>query len=169
MPLRLRFFCLFHIGSFPCQPSLPDADKSRTLLVLDTPGKLGKILIGMNKALGEVPVTIKLRSGVRDGRNTAHKLMPRIASEWGVGCMTVSNICYSTIQLHGKRHKLPLSLAEPRVHLTIDGRLGLTFTFFATRSVAWTHATTEISETCGLGLHQRVRCCCTREGSRLRL
>ena len=66
--------------------------------MLDAPGKLGKILIGMNKALGEIPVTIKLRTGVKDGRNTAHKLMPRIASEWGVGCMTVSSICYSTIQ-----------------------------------------------------------------------
>lgn len=57
--------------------------------VLDTPGKLGKILIGMNKALGEVPVTVKLRTGVKDGRNTAHKLMPRVASEWGAGCITV--------------------------------------------------------------------------------
>jgi len=57
--------------------------------LLDAPGKLGKILIGMNRALGEVPVTIKLRTGVKDGRNTAHKLMPRIASEWGVGCMTL--------------------------------------------------------------------------------
>jgi len=57
--------------------------------VLDAPGKLGKILIGMNKALGEVPLTIKLRTGVKDGRNTAHKLMPRVASEWDVGCMTL--------------------------------------------------------------------------------
>ena len=65
--------------------------------MLDAPGKLGKILIGMNKALGEVPLTIKLRTGVKDGRNTAHKLMPRIASEWGVGCITVSDICNSVI------------------------------------------------------------------------
>lgn len=77
---------------------MSDADKSRAIAVLDAPGKLGKILIGMNIALGEVPVTIKLRTGVKDGRNTAHRLMPRIASEWGVGCMTVSDICYSTIQ-----------------------------------------------------------------------
>jgi len=57
--------------------------------VLDTVGKLGKILIGMNKALGEIPVTVKLRTGVKDGRNTAHKLMPRLSTEWNAGCITV--------------------------------------------------------------------------------
>ncbi|KAF8065084.1 hypothetical protein FPV67DRAFT_1562931 [Lyophyllum atratum] len=57
--------------------------------LLDTAGKLGKILIGMNKALGEIPVTVKLRTGVKDGRNTAHKLMPRAAAEWGAGCITL--------------------------------------------------------------------------------
>ncbi|RDB17331.1 tRNA-dihydrouridine(47) synthase [NAD(P)(+)] [Hypsizygus marmoreus] len=57
--------------------------------LLDAPGKLGKILIGMNKALGEIPVTVKLRTGVKDGKNTAHRLMPRIASEWDTGCITL--------------------------------------------------------------------------------
>lgn len=59
--------------------------------MLDNAGKLGKILIGMNKALGEIPVTVKLRTGVKDGRNTAHKLMPRLASEWNAGCISVSH------------------------------------------------------------------------------
>ena len=59
------------------------------ILVLDTVGKLGKILIGMNKALGEIPMTVKLRTGVKDGKNTAHKLMPRLSTEWNVGCITV--------------------------------------------------------------------------------
>ena len=40
----------------------------------------------MNYALGDIPVTIKLRTGVKD---MAHKLMPRLATEWGVGCVTV--------------------------------------------------------------------------------
>ncbi|KAG6890243.1 tRNA-dihydrouridine synthase 3 [Termitomyces sp. T32_za158] len=57
--------------------------------LLDTPGKLGKILIGMNKALGEIPVTVKLRTGVKDGKNTAHKTMPKAAAEWGAGCITL--------------------------------------------------------------------------------
>ena len=35
----------------------------------------------MNKALGEIPVTVKLRTGVKDGRNNAHKLMPRVARD----------------------------------------------------------------------------------------
>ncbi|KAJ3721159.1 zinc finger dihydrouridine synthase [Lentinula raphanica] len=62
--------------------------------LLDAPGKLGKALIGMNKALGSIPVTIKLRTGVKDGRNTAEKLMTRAVggsgeSGWGVGCITL--------------------------------------------------------------------------------
>ncbi|KAF8151441.1 zinc finger dihydrouridine synthase [Crassisporium funariophilum] len=57
--------------------------------LLDTVGKLGKILIGMNKALGEIPVTVKLRTGVKDGRNMAHKLMPRLSTEWNAGCITL--------------------------------------------------------------------------------
>ncbi|KAG8215942.1 hypothetical protein J3R82DRAFT_7916 [Butyriboletus roseoflavus] len=57
--------------------------------LLDTPVKLGKIVVGMNKALGEIPVTVKLRTGVKEGRNTAHKLMPRLSSEWGAGCITL--------------------------------------------------------------------------------
>ncbi|KAL4267228.1 tRNA-dihydrouridine(47) synthase [NAD(P)(+)] [Pleurotus pulmonarius] len=57
--------------------------------LLDTPGKLGKIVVGMNKALGEIPVTVKLRTGVKDGRNTAHKLMPRLSTEWNVGCISL--------------------------------------------------------------------------------
>lgn len=58
--------------------------------MLDSVGKLGKILVGMNKALGDIPLTVKLRTGVKDGKNTAHKLMPRVAPEFGVSAMTVS-------------------------------------------------------------------------------
>jgi hypothetical protein len=43
----------------------------------------------MNKALGEIPMTVKLRTGVKDGKNMAHKLMPRLSTEWNVGCITV--------------------------------------------------------------------------------
>ncbi|KAJ4469542.1 zinc finger dihydrouridine synthase [Lentinula aciculospora] len=62
--------------------------------VLDAPGKLGKAIIGMNKVLGSIPVTIKLRTGVKDGRNTAEKLMTRAVggsgeNGWGVGCITL--------------------------------------------------------------------------------
>jgi hypothetical protein len=57
-------------------------------VVLDAAGKLGKIVVGMNKALGEIPVTVKLRMGVKDGRNNAHKLMPRL-SELGAAALAV--------------------------------------------------------------------------------
>lgn len=58
-------------------------------IVLDAAGRLGKIVVGMSKALGDVPVTVKLRTGVKDGRNTAHKLMPRLAPEFGASALTV--------------------------------------------------------------------------------
>ncbi|KAG0699063.1 FMN-linked oxidoreductase [Suillus ampliporus] len=57
--------------------------------LLDAPAKLGKIVTGMSRALGDIPVTIKLRTGVKDGRNNAHKIMLRAATEWGVGCITL--------------------------------------------------------------------------------
>ena len=56
---------------------------------MDAANKLGKIIVGMNRALGDVPVTVKLRTGVKDGRNTAHKLMPRLGPEWGAAAVTV--------------------------------------------------------------------------------
>jgi tRNA-dihydrouridine synthase 3 len=39
--------------------------------VLDVTGKLGKIIVGMNKALGEIPLTVKIRTGVKDGKVSA--------------------------------------------------------------------------------------------------
>ncbi|CAE6493422.1 unnamed protein product [Rhizoctonia solani] len=56
--------------------------------LLDNHNKLGRILIGMSRALGEVPLTIKVRTGIKDGRNTSHKLMPRLA-RWGVNAFTI--------------------------------------------------------------------------------
>jgi hypothetical protein len=78
------FLCFLFFFTYTLTPHFS------TCTVLDTPGKLGKILLGMNRALGEIPLTVKLRTGVKDGRNTAHKIMPRFGAEWGVGCVTVS-------------------------------------------------------------------------------
>lgn len=57
--------------------------------LMDAAGKLGRIVVGMQKALGEIPLTVKMRTGVKDGKNNAHKLMPRVATEWGASAMTV--------------------------------------------------------------------------------
>ena len=45
----------------------------------------------MNRSLGTIPLTIKVRTGVKDGKNTTHKLIPRLA-EWGVSAMTASSM-----------------------------------------------------------------------------
>lgn len=52
-------------------------------------GKLTKCVVGMNTAIGDIPVTVKLRTGVKDGNNNAHKLMPRLDSEAGAASLTV--------------------------------------------------------------------------------
>ncbi|KAG8805855.1 tRNA-dihydrouridine synthase 3, partial [Serendipita sp. 399] len=59
--------------------------------LINAPGKLGKCLMGINYATGCVPVTLKMRTGVKDGVPTAHKLMPRL-HDWGI----------SSIALHGR-------------------------------------------------------------------
>lgn len=47
--------------------------------LLDAPSKLERMIRGMNAVSGEVPVTAKIRMGVRDDRFTAHKLVERLA------------------------------------------------------------------------------------------
>lgn len=54
--------------------------------MLDATAKLGKMIIGMSKALGDIPLTVKLRTGVKDGKNMAHKLL---APEFGAAAITV--------------------------------------------------------------------------------
>ncbi|GAA5871429.1 hypothetical protein JCM3774_005596 [Rhodotorula dairenensis] len=51
--------------------------------------KLGKSLVGMSQVLGEVPLTVKIRTGVANNQPTAHKLMPRFQKEWGVSAVTM--------------------------------------------------------------------------------
>ncbi len=57
--------------------------------LMDSPGKLGKILRGMNAVLGEIPVTIKMRTGTSSKINTAHKLFGRVQTDFGVGAVTL--------------------------------------------------------------------------------
>ncbi|KAI1106167.1 FMN-linked oxidoreductase [Jackrogersella minutella] len=47
--------------------------------LLDTPSKLEKMIRGMNVVSGDVPITAKLRTGVRDDKATADKLIERLA------------------------------------------------------------------------------------------
>lgn len=47
--------------------------------LLDTPGKLEKILRGMNAVSGEVPITVKIRMGTRNDKATAESLINRLA------------------------------------------------------------------------------------------
>ncbi|KAJ7168917.1 zinc finger dihydrouridine synthase [Mycena filopes] len=57
--------------------------------LLDNVNRLGKIVLGMSRALGEIPVTVKLRTGVKDGKNNAHKFMPRLGPEYNASALTL--------------------------------------------------------------------------------
>ena len=46
--------------------------------LLDAPGKLEKILRGMNAVSNEVPITVKIRMGTKDSQPTAEKLVRRL-------------------------------------------------------------------------------------------
>ncbi|PKI82890.1 Dus3p [Malassezia vespertilionis] len=62
--------------------------------LLDHANKLGRIVRGMNAALGEIPLTIKLRTGT-SAKQTTHKIFARAQTEWGVQGVT----------LHGRTRK----------------------------------------------------------------
>jgi tRNA-dihydrouridine synthase 3 len=66
--------------------------------VLNVAGKFGKCLMGMNYVLGDVPVTVKMRTGVKDGIPTVHKLMPRL-HDWGVSSVAVGHPTFRDVGL----------------------------------------------------------------------
>lgn len=82
----------------------------------------------MNKALGEIPLTIKMRTGVKEGRNNAHKLMPRISSEWNVAAMTVSHLSLHLTPIRYKSDSSRRSyMAERDNSDTPNWQIGTTF------------------------------------------
>ncbi|KAL9119672.1 MAG: hypothetical protein Q9187_003772 [Circinaria calcarea] len=71
--------------------------------LLDSQSKLEKILRGMNTVSGEIPITVKIRMGTKDGKPNALKLVDRLV--YGSG--DSSEICGRTsgvaaITLHGR-------------------------------------------------------------------
>ncbi|OCF31486.1 tRNA-dihydrouridine(47) synthase [NAD(P)(+)] [Kwoniella heveanensis BCC8398] len=57
--------------------------------LMDAPGRLAKILVGMNRALGDIPLTVKFRTGIANNKPNAHKLIPKFATQWGAGALTI--------------------------------------------------------------------------------
>ncbi|WWC61465.1 uncharacterized protein I303_104049 [Kwoniella dejecticola CBS 10117] len=57
--------------------------------LMEAPGRLAKILVGMNRALGDVPLTVKFRTGISNNKPNAHKLIPKFATQWGAGALTI--------------------------------------------------------------------------------
>lgn len=70
--------------------------------LLDHPAKLERMIRGMNAVSGEVPITTKLRLGVKDGRPTAQKTIERLA----FGASEAGNVLgapgCAAITLHGR-------------------------------------------------------------------
>ncbi|CAN8100909.1 unnamed protein product [Discula destructiva] len=70
--------------------------------LLDAPAKLEKMIRGMNAVSGEVPITCKLRLGVKDGRPTAQRTIERLA----FGASDAGNVLgapgCAAITLHGR-------------------------------------------------------------------
>ncbi|KAJ7061232.1 hypothetical protein C8F01DRAFT_160058 [Mycena amicta] len=74
-------------------------------VLLDTPARLARLVAGMSRALDEIPVTVKLRTGVKDGRNTVHKLMPRMLGDGAGGGETTGERGWcgvGALTLHGR-------------------------------------------------------------------
>lgn len=57
--------------------------------LLDQPPKLIRILKGMNACSGDIPVTVKIRTGTKDNKNTAKTLVNRLLKENDVAAITL--------------------------------------------------------------------------------
>lgn len=56
--------------------------------LLDHPGRLGRIVRGMNAVTGDIPITVKLRTGTTS-TPTTHKMFPRLKVDWNVAAATL--------------------------------------------------------------------------------
>jgi len=57
--------------------------------LMDSPGRAIKILKGMNATSGDLPVTIKMRTGTKDGKPTAHNFVQKLLEEQQVAAVTL--------------------------------------------------------------------------------
>ena len=71
--------------------------------LLDSPGKLEKIIRGMNAVSGEIPITVKIRMGTKDNKPTALKLVDRLVYGGEEAFRTGEGPCgAAAITLHGR-------------------------------------------------------------------
>ena len=57
--------------------------------LMEQPARLLRILKGMNASSGDIPVTVKIRTGTKENKNTAKALVERILSENEVAAITL--------------------------------------------------------------------------------
>ncbi|KAL6452444.1 DUS3 tRNA-dihydrouridine(47) synthase [NAD(P)(+)] [Candida maltosa Xu316] len=57
--------------------------------LLDSPARLLRIVHAMNASSGDIPVTLKIRTGVKEGKNTAKTLVTRVLNEGNVAAITL--------------------------------------------------------------------------------
>ncbi|PRT55673.1 tRNA-dihydrouridine(47) synthase [NAD(P)(+)] [Wickerhamiella sorbophila] len=57
--------------------------------LMDNPAKIMRITRGMNVVSGDIPITIKIRTGTRDGHPTAKNLVKRLVDEQQVAAITI--------------------------------------------------------------------------------
>ena len=72
--------------------------------LLDSRGKLIKMLRGMVAVTEDIPITCKIRMGVNNGKNTAGHLLKRLV---------VENLGVSAVTLHGRSRAQRYRRSEP--------------------------------------------------------
>jgi len=77
---------------------------------------------GMAYALGDIPVTIKMRTGVKDNSPTAHKLFPKTHA-WGAGAVAVSkeSLWIVLVLIFGTRSTAEVDSSA--IHAKLTGRI----------------------------------------------
>lgn len=89
--------------------------------LMDSPGKLEKMLRGMNAVSGPVPVTVKIRTGTRDKQPTAQKLVDRLVL--GAGDSRGNACGVAAITLHGRSRQQRYSRSADWEYITSTASL----------------------------------------------
>ena len=58
-------------------------------MLLEQTPKLGKLIVGMHRVSGDTPITMKMRTAVKESKMLAEGIMQKAVTEWSPSAITL--------------------------------------------------------------------------------